>query len=940
MSRSGHIVVGGLRFKFVIAISAALVLTLALTAFYIYQLQQKQLINGLNDKTNSIGNFIALISPKAIYSFDITTLDLYVERIASDIDISFALIRNSSGITMTTASPHNFSFNQIADLIDSKENALNNIDIYTFPIKDGNTLLGDLVIAVDNSRLIAINKNNFKKLLIIDLITIIFLASIIFIIFHINVLKPVKNLMLGANKVSQGNFDFKVPVTSRDELSQLASCFNHMIQQISSEQDKLKQANISLNNEIEQRKLAENQMKLAASVFSHSREGIVITDTHAKIIEVNEAFTAITGYGRDEVLGKNPRFMQSGNHDKDFYRMMWNNLNQHGYWSGEIWNKRKNGESVVELLTISAVKDSANEIKHFVALFSDITDQIKHQKQLEQIAHYDSLTGLPNRMLLSDRLNQAITQAHRRKQAITIAYLDLDGFKKVNDTHGHDLGDQLLVTISQRMSDCLRDSDTIARLGGDEFIAVLIDSDIIESKISLDRLLMAASQPVRIENIVIQVTASIGVTSYPQDKEIDADQLVRQADQAMYRAKLEGKNRYYQFDPEEDQNLRGHLEKVERIRLGLENNEFKLYYQPKVNLRTGKIIGAEALIRWEHPEDGLLPPGYFLPLIEQHPLSVTLGEWVINSALFQLQEWRKKDLDISVSINIGAYHIQKDNFVQRLKEQLDKYDQFDVKRLQIEVLETSTLDIVRVAQTMHQCLEMGVDFALDDFGTGYSSLTYLKHLPASVIKIDRSFVRDMLEDPEDLAIVEGVIGLAQAFRREVVAEGVETMEHAEILLMIGCDLVQGYAIAHPMPAEDLPAWSEKWSPPADWKKIPYIHKRDPQLLLLLVEHRAWVAEIQNVINDNQNKYPELDGTKCSLSHWLNNEGKKLYQNNPEFNRIQLLHTEIHTRAQQMIKKHQLQKYDLIEEDLISFQDTHKQLLNGIKKLLTIVQTVN
>jgi EAL domain-containing protein (putative c-di-GMP-specific phosphodiesterase class I) len=311
---------------------------------------------------------------------------------------------------------------------------------------------------------------------------------------------------------------------------------------------------------------------------------------------------------------------------------------------------------------------------------------------------------------------------------------------------------------------------------------------------------------------------------------------------------------------------------------------------------------------------------------------------VINSALQQLQEWRKQGLDFSVSVNIGAFHIQKKNFIQRLKELLGQYNQIDVSRLQIEVLETSTLDIAHVAQTMHECLKMGVDFALDDFGTGYSSLTYLKHLPANVVKIDRSFVRDMLEDPEDLAIVEGVIGLSKAFRREVVAEGVETMEHAEMLLMLGCDLAQGYAIAHPMPADDFLDWGRQWSPPSSWKNIQKVHNNDPQLLLAMVEHRYWVSNTQNFINGKQSQLPELDETKCRFGSWLKTDGKKQYQNHPEFTTIQSLHSEIHAVADRMLKNYQHQRYELAEEDFITFNQVHYHLLNDIKKLMIIAQS--
>ena len=924
----------GLPFKFVSAVSALLVITLVSSALYLYQLQQTQLFQGLDDKVNSIGNFIILISPKAIYSFDITTLDQYTQRITRDADIRFAMIRNAQGVTMTTTAPSRLSLQQMETLIDAGTPPAN-MGIYQFPIKDNEELLGELIIAVDKTRLLNLTADNFFYLLIIDLAIILFLGLVIFFIFRINVLAPVQQLMRTANKVRDGNFDIRAPVGSGDELGELARCFNQMTHKISTEQENLKLANSNLEREIEQRKAVENQMKLAASVFTYSREGIVITDTKANIIDVNAAFSAISGYSREEAIGKNPRFMQSGKHDDAFYRQMWKHLTRDGYWSGEIWNRRKSGAIVVELLTISAVRDINDEIQHFVALFSDITIQKDHQKQLELIAHYDSLTGLPNRMLLADRLKQAIAQANRRQQAVTVAYLDLDGFKQVNDSHGHDLGDQLLVTVAQRMSDCLRETDTIARLGGDEFIAVLVDSDEQESTRSLECLLQAASQPVKIDSILAQVTVSIGVTSYPQQQEVDADQLVRQADQAMYRAKLEGKNRYYHFDPEEDHNLRGHLEKIEQIRVGLRNHEFKLYYQPKVNLRNGKIYGAEALIRWEHPQQGILQPGYFLPLIEQHPLSVTLGEWVIADALEQLQAWRKQGLDISVSINIGAYHLQKDNFVTRLRELLSEHDPSDVQRLQIEVLETSTLDIVQVSHIMHQCIDMGIDFALDDFGTGYSSLTYLKHLPASVLKIDRSFIRDMLEDPQDLAIVEGVIGLARAFRRDVVAEGLETMEHAEVLLMIGCERAQGYAIAHPMPADDLPGWSSHWSPPDNWNKVDHIHRSDPQLLLAMVEHRSWVSAIKNHLDGHIPLPPELNESRCRFAQWLNDEGKTRYHDHDEYHQIQTLHSDIHLIAKSLLKRDPLKEYDLVESDLITLLDTHEKLLGHMKKLFVV-----
>lgn len=483
-----------------------------------------------------------------------------------------------------------------------------------------------------------------------------------------------------------------------------------------------------------------------------------------------------------------------------------------------------------ELLTISAVRDAHGKTQQYVALFSDITPMKAHQSQLEHIAHFDALTNLPNRLLLADRLQQAMAQAVRRGKQVAVAYLDLDGFKNVNDQHGHDVGDQLLIALATAMKDTLREGDTLARLGGDEFVAVLIDlDDTAGCEHMLERLLGAAAAPVQLEAgsgsgaIKLQCSASIGVTFYPQAQGIESDQLLRQADQAMYLAKLAGKNRYHVFDAEHDSTIRDHHESLERIRLALDKDEFVLHYQPKVNMHSGKVIGAEALIRWQHPEKGLLAPAAFLPVIEDHPLAVAVGEWVIEAALMQMEVWQAEGLEMPVSVNIGARQLQQIDFVQRLQTMLGRHPQVHPNSIELEVLETSALqDMAQVSQVIEACAQMGVKFALDDFGTGYSSLTYLKRLRVELLKIDQSFVRDMLDDPDDMAILQGVIGLAGAFRRQVIAEGVETVAHGTALLQLGCELAQGYGIARPMPAEKLPAWAATWQPDAAWCELPWL----------------------------------------------------------------------------------------------------------------------
>ena len=558
--------------------------------------------------------------------------------------------------------------------------------------------------------------------------------------------------------------------------------------------------------------------QIAASVFTHAREGIMITDANGTIVQVNAMFTQITGFTRDEAVGSNPRILQSGRHDGAFFSAMWASLTGKGYWSCEIWNRRKTGEIYAAMETISAVKDDHGDVQNFVALFTDITPMKDHQRQLEHVAHYDALTGLPNRVLLADRLQQAMAQSQRRNECLAVAFLDIDGFKAVNDTHGHEVGDALLNALANRLKEALRDGDSLSRFGGDEFVAVLVGMErTTDCEPVLERLLRAVSEPVVLGTTRLQVSVSIGVTLYPQDVG-DADLLMRHADQAMYLAKLSGKNRYHLFDIAHDLATQSMRSGLEQVRVALERKEFVLFYQPKVNMRTGAVIGAEALIRWQHPERGLLPPSLFLPIIEEHPLSVALGEWVISAALAQMAAWRRLGLDIPVSVNIGARQLQQDNFVVRLQAALAAHPEVPPEALELEILETSALeDIAQVSDVMRLCQAMGVRFALDDFGTGYSSLAYLKRLPAELIKIDQSFVRDMLSDTDDLAIVQGVIGLAKAFRRQVIAEGVETVAHGELLLPMGCDLAQGYGIARPMPAAELPAWVARWRPDAAWE---------------------------------------------------------------------------------------------------------------------------
>ncbi|PKO55485.1 MAG: hypothetical protein CVU28_06290, partial [Betaproteobacteria bacterium HGW-Betaproteobacteria-21] len=479
----------------------------------------------------------------------------------------------------------------------------------------------------------------------------------------------------------------------------------------------------------------------------------------------------------------------------------------------------------------------------------------------------------------------------------------------------------------------LREGDTLARIGGDEFVAVLVDlPDIAASTPLLSRMLAAAAEPVVVGDLLLQVSASVGVTFYPQAEEVDADQLLRQADQAMYQAKLSGKNRYHVFDAELDRNTRGHHESVARIRKAMVDDEFVLYYQPKVNMRTGAVIGAEALIRWQHPQRGLLSPAVFLPVIEDDPLAVVLGEWVVDSALAQMETWHAAGLNVPVSVNIGARQLQASNFVQRLRSLLAAHPEISPANLELEVLETSALeDLAQVSGVIEACLNIGIHFSLDDFGTGYSSLTYLKRLHVSQLKIDQSFIRDMLDDPDDLAIVESVLGLATAFRRKVIAEGVESPEHGEMLLQLGCELAQGFGIARPMPAHELAAWMASWRPDPLWTAQPAVSSADLQLLYATVEHRAWIAALGKHLTDKRAAPPQLDHHQCRLGEWLDAERLATRGTGDDFQTIDAVHQQAHALATELctLSAHGRQHEAIARlGELSDLRDTLLALLKG------------
>jgi diguanylate cyclase (GGDEF)-like protein/PAS domain S-box-containing protein len=620
-----------------------------------------------------------------------------------------------------------------------------------------------------------------------------------------------------AHILSGAKFDAEFRVRATDDMPQWVRLAGHLERDSDGTPTRIR----GIIENIKERKPAELEQLLAACVFSNTREGILVTDSHGVILDANPAFTRLTGYSRADVLGKNPNLLQSGRQPTAFYTQLWKELLEQGSWSGEIWNRRKDGSVFQEWLGISAVNNIEDQTTHYIGIFSDISSVKQQTHKLEQLAYYDALTGIPNRLLLADRIHQAVAQTRRQNCLLAVGYLDLDSFKPINDQFGHEMGDRLLIEVAQRISKAIREVDTVARLGGDEFAFLLLGLENIEQcTVTLQRMLDCIARPFTLEEKTVEVSASIGVTLFPLD-DADADTLLRHADQAMYQAKQTGKHRFQIYDSALELNRRTHGEVLKRIQYALENDELVLYYQPKISLHTGEFTGVEALLRWRHPDCGVVSPMDFLPILHNHTLAQTVDKWVMEQAMQQILNWNQQALDLSISVNLGIQTLQSEDFVSFLGCLLQRYPAVKPERFQLEILGTTALpleDIDFISRTMQECIKLGISFALDDFGTGYSSLTYLKHLPAQIIKIDRSFVRDMLEEDESLAIVQSVIGLAHAFRRLTVAEGVETLALGAHLLQMDCDQAQGFGIAEPLPADMLPDWIKQWQAPDEWKR--------------------------------------------------------------------------------------------------------------------------
>ncbi len=553
---------------------------------------------------------------------------------------------------------------------------------------------------------------------------------------------------------------------------------------------------------------AENELRITRHAFE-SQDGILVTDANNIILKVNSAFTRLTGYRQDEVLGMTPSLLKSGRQNADFYRKMWIELREHHYWQGEVWDKRKDGTIYPKLLTIRAITDDSHHVINYIATFSDVSQQKEANENIYRLAFYDPLTQLPNRRLLMDRLSLALVNSQKNKSYGAILFIDLDNFKTLNDTKGHDFGDLLLMEVASRLSSSVRQSDMVARFGGDEFLVILEDISSDEQLATQGALRVAEKvcQAIRhtyeLKGYHYHCTASIGISLLSGGNN-NIHEVLRRADTAMYHAKQTGRDAYCLFDPQMQAMIEHKAGLEADLRVAVNQNQLLLYYQIQVDAEQ-HAYGAEVLLRWLHPERGLVPPTQFISLAEETGLILPIGHYVLMSACQQLKAWEQSEStrDLVLSVNISIRQLCQDDFVKQIKDILE-VTQVNPSKLKIELTESLVMDGTSDnAKKMLELQQLGIHFAMDDFGTGYSSLVHLKRLPLNQLKIDRSFVGNIVNNPNDAVIVRAIIAMAAALDLEVIAEGVESQEQMEILRQYGCKAFQGYLFSRPLPLEEF-----------------------------------------------------------------------------------------------------------------------------------------
>jgi diguanylate cyclase (GGDEF)-like protein/PAS domain S-box-containing protein len=661
----------------------------------------------------------------------------------------------------------------------------------TIVAPDGKTAIGSLKITESYTEIYQRIDQMVEMLVVTELFKIIGLAIILFVIVYRKVARHLHDLAMNVVAIDPGNLNARISLnrrhtsTYRDELDILVESFNHFLAD---------------------RKKAAEQLLIAATAFE-SQEAMMVTDTNGIVLRINKAFAETTGYSPEEIVGQTPRLLRSGRHDEAFYRQMWESINLTGAWQGEIWDRHKSGNQYLKWLTISAVRNAEGGITHYIGTHYDLTERKKAEERINALAFYDQLTNLPNRILLVEHLNRSMAASLRSGSHGALLFIDLDNFKTLNDTQGHEMGDLLLKQVADRLKQCVRGEDTVARQGGDEFVVLLSDLGTGEPEAAstaesiAEKILEQLNLPYQIGHFSHHSTASIGVTLFSGNQS-SVDDLMKQADLAMYRAKGAGRNIVRFFDPAMEAIVKVRAELEDDLRQAIDKKQFLLHYQPQV-VDDGRITGAEVLVRWQHPLRGMISPADFIPLAEDTDLILPLGQWVLETACRKLALWstRPETAALNIAVNVSAKQFRQPGFVDQVLAAV-KQSSADPRRLKLELTESLLVDNVEeIIEKMHRLKAKGIGFSLDDFGTGYSSLSYLKRLPLDQLKIDQSFVRDVLSDPNDAAIAKTIVTLGQSLGLAVIAEGVETQAQRDFLANAGCYAYQGYFFSKPLPEE-------------------------------------------------------------------------------------------------------------------------------------------
>ncbi|MEJ2455709.1 MAG: EAL domain-containing protein [Candidatus Thiodiazotropha sp.] len=800
-----------LRVRFLFWISIVLLITLGGAAYYVYTTQQTLLADSLRSKVDAIGRFIALISPEAIYTFDITTLDRYMTQISDDADVRFAQIRSPDGLPMTTYLPPGTQSQQIdrwISQLDSADTAMPDkvdpVTTYAFPINDNGENLGQVLVGLDATRMIQDTRHVLFELMEIFGAIVLSLGGLIFIIFKLHVLNPVDALKNGAVRIAEGDFDHQVTVYSNDELGHLAKCFNNMMDEINIDREELLSTNQRLAEEIRQRQLANQELTKLSLAVEQSPASVVITNLSGHIEYVNPKFCEVTGYQREEVIGKETHILGGDIEDPKEMERIWEKLVNGEIWKGEFRNRRKNGRAYWESAVIAPIRDTDGNTTHYLAVKEDITERkVFEEKLLEQATH-DQLTGLPNRFLAIDRLQQMVQHAQRRQHRIGVIYIDLDNFKTVNDTLGHATGDDLLIQVSNRIWSNLRDEDTLSRLGGDEFMALVPDlrNPIEDLKVILERVIQSLQSPFYLGGREITITSSLGIAVFPNDGNT-VGALMSNADMAMYEAKHAGRNTFRFYTQEMNRRIQDKMALETRMRQALDTGELYPVYHPVIRVADGTLVGAEVLLRWSNPELGDIPPAEFIPIAEQTGLIRSITDWLLSTVIEQAASWRQRPKSFWLAVNVPPTYFCEATFRKCIEVTAKQAKTLGLE-LCVEITENLFLQNGEEAiENFKYLADLGVKSAMDDFGTGYSSLAYIKRFPLNYLKIDRTFVDGLPDDSEDRSLTETIALMGHRLGIKIIAEGVETQAQLDYLRTLDVEYAQGFHIAEPMTNRDF-----------------------------------------------------------------------------------------------------------------------------------------